>query len=184
MKHRYKVKFDSQLKETKVTYYNVRDIHKFRLAYVKAYLETYDECIISINTNLIQKTIDTVAFSKLCETYFKAQNYEYSIFPIPSTRDKKIFGFKIGTEQEKAFVILLKLPTAEFTEEFYDQILESCDYMMGLKLDRTFDALVQEFQKGYEAYLYQVEGFEKVLYDSVLIKAVRTNFDYFPEVDF
>ncbi|MDA3847311.1 MAG: hypothetical protein PF505_12340, partial [Vallitaleaceae bacterium] len=63
-------------------------------------------------------------------------------------------------------------------------ILKRSDYMIGLKLDQTFEALVQDFQKGYEEYLYEVKGFERVLYDSVLIKSVRTNFDYFPEVDY
>ncbi len=187
MKKKYKVTRDKKTQEIMVSYYRLKDVDKFRFAYLKDILANYETVIISISTNLMHENKDALKYIKHTEKYLSELNIEHRIVPIANTREKKVLGIKVGTQKKEAFNILLELPTIKLDDTFYDEILASVDIMLGVNLtnekEQGFEELTQEFQKGFEKYLYDVEGFEHVLYDSVLIHAIRTNFLEFPDIN-
>lgn len=182
MKIRYKAKYYKKDKETRVNYINMGDPTEFRKTYIKYYLHQYERCVLAINTNIIDEAVSTQDYIKKVESAFKEKNITYKIQLIPNTGERKLLGIPVGTKKDKAYMVLADMTTQEF-EMLFDQLLEKVDYMIGFNMDQSFEELVHEFENDYDLFLISHPAFEHTLYDSYLIRSVRTTFKTFPEIE-
>lgn len=182
MKKKYKVKHDKKAKETRVNYIGLNDPESFRSTYIKTYMERYDKCVLSINTNIIDKEIDPAAYIKDVENVMMAISAPCEVIPTPNSRDRKVMGITMGKQKGKAFLLLAEMDTSKFLE-YYDQLFKKIDYMVGFGLTEPFEEVVKVFRYEYDKYLIDHDGFEHTLYDSYVIKSLRTSFEDFPDVD-
>lgn len=184
MRKGYKVKYDKKLKENKVAYYNVSDKEGFRKAYLSELIGNQQEVFIALNTNLMDQSVDVISYCREIEQFLSQANQAFRVFPVPNTREKKMFGIKVGTDKGKAFLVLAKVSGAFLLGAFFEAFIEKADIMIGIETDQSFETLVHDFQSGYEEHLYDVESFKFVIYDSILIESIRTNFPDFPDVSY
>lgn len=182
MKKKYKVKYDKKAKETRVNYIGLNDPESFRATYIKTYMERYDKCVLSINTNIIEKEIDPSTYIKDVENVMMAIGAPCEVIPTPNTRDRKVMGITMGKQKSRAFLLLAEIETKHFLE-YYDELFKKMDFMVGFGRIEEFEAIVQEFRYEYDKYLIDHEGFEHTLYDSYVIRSLRTTFSDFPEVE-
>lgn len=182
MKKKYKVKYDKKLKETRVNYIGLNEPEAFRSEYIKDYMNRYESCILSINTNIIDKEVDTTTYIKEVENVMMAIGAPCEVVPTPNSRDRKVLGITMGKQKDKAFLLLAEIETSKFLE-YYEQLFKKIDYMVGFGLTGSFEELVKQYQYEYDKYLIDSDEFEYVLYDSYVIKSLRTTFPDFPDIE-
>lgn len=176
-KKMYSVRTEKKTGETKIDYYKVKDKRDFRYNTLKEILRNEESFTISINTNQVQKDKDSITFCKSFEKYLLDESIPYDIINTECTRQKKIFGIRVGKEKHSEFIIIFHLKHAQFTEELFKHYLSMCDITVGIKPIKPFEETVSDMQKGYIDTIFNRNYFEEAIYDSIFITYMRISYD-------
>lgn len=170
---KYKFTFNKKKGETRIEYYKLKEYNEFRFDTLNKILGDNYSLVFSIDTNLIKSDKDQQSQAKKFEAYFNENKIAYEVFPVPSTKERKIFGIIVKKSSEKAFNIVFPLKASDITMDFFESYLYNCDLLIGINPKKTFEELCKDIQKGYFTSFFDKEYFENTYYDSNYIKSIR-----------